>query len=236
MKFLLPLFLFSVLFISANSFIDDKSVQSLPFYYGDIDADNKSVTDRSYEKLLPFKLSGYSIFVEMIAEIDTAIPLDEFIDRAFRFSTLKGLTYIHPESGKEKLMINDAYVVDDQTLERVPDPDSDYFTRNSSFMLLEDDASVGEILLDAEVEFIDDNKLTIYLKNRDPIKFMVKLVDSGDYEIFYHIEKQNDSYMIYNAIKVRAVNKLLVWLIKTPDDFVNRLKSFFEWMKQNLTD
>ena len=132
------------------------------------------------------------------------------------------------------LMVRNAYFVDNQKFVKINDKKYKDLIENNIFYIIEHDARVGKIVLKGEFKIINENEFTLFFSNINDIKFIVNLVEKGNYNIFYHFIKHQDNVFIYNAVKVKSKNKLLVWLIKKPEDFQNRLITFYNWLKKQL--
>ena len=147
---------------------------------------------------------------------------------------MNNLYYLDPKFNKMTLMVKNAYYVDDHKLEKINDKKYKDFIKDNTFYIIEHDVRVGKIILKGKLKFINENEFTLFFSNINDIKFIVNLVEKGNYNIFYHFIENRDGYFIYNAVKVKSKNKLLVWLIKKPEDFHNRLIAFYNWLVKQL--
>lgn len=233
--FYLILFLISAFFLFSNEYIDIiDSIINRPITDGYIDASLNTVLERNYKKLLPFQLNDFSIFAELKGFINYSGNIEDFINNALAFSKMKNLYYLDPNINKNVLMVKETYTVDKDKFKNIEDRKYNDFIKDNNFYIMEHDAKTGKIILKGKINFISENEFTIAFTNISAVKFIVKLVDVGDYNIFYHFIKYNKGYFVYNAIKVKSKNKLLVWLIKKPEDFENRLLAFYGLLKKQL--
>lgn len=233
--FLVITFVFLTALIHSNPYIDDiNKIIENPVTGGNIDANMGTELQRDYKYLLPFELKEFSIFAELKGFVYYKKNNEDFINSALTFSNMINLYYQDPNTNKMTLMVKKAYTIDKNNLKKISDKKYIDFINENNFYIIEDDARIGEIVLKGELKFINENEFTISLTNVNNIKFIIDLVEAGNYNIFYHFIKNNDGYFIYNAVKVKAKNKLLVWLIKKPEDFQNRLVAFYYWLVKQL--
>ncbi len=228
-------FIFLPIIIHSNPYIDDiNKIIEKPLTDGNMDANMGTELQRDYKYLLPFELKDFSIFAELKGFVNYKKSIEDFINNALTFSNMVNLHYLDPNTNKMTLMVKKAYTINENNLKKIDDKKYNDFINNNVFYIIEDDVRVGEIVLKCELKFISENEFTITLTNINNIKFIINLVDAGNYNIFYHFIKNNDGYFIYNAVKVKSKNKLLVWLIKKPEDFQNRLIAFYYWLIKQL--
>lgn len=230
-------FFHAVSMFFSNSYIDDiNKVKSAPSTYGAIDAKAGTELHKEYENFLPFDLKDFSVFAELKGFVDFTKSIEDFINRAFGFSKINELYYLDPNLNKPALMVKEAYTFDAEKNEKIDDRKYNDIIMNKNFYIMEHDAKTGKIALKGEVKFINENEFTLSFTNINEIRFIINLVDKGGYNIFYHFIKYNEGYFIYAAVKVKAKSKLLVWLIKKPEDFENRLIAFFKWFEGQLKE
>ena len=229
--------LFSSAYIFSNPYIDDiNKIKEKPITYGSIDENMRTELYRSYQNLLPFELKEFSIFADLKGFVYYNKDLENFINNVLSFSTMKNLYYLDPKSNKMTLMVKNAYFVDDKMFEKTVDKKYKDLIKDNTFYIIEDDVKVGKILLKGEIKFINEDEFTLFFSNINDIKFIFNLVEKNNYNIFYHFIKSKNGYFIYNAVKVKSKNKILVWLIKKPEDFQNRLIAFYNWLVKQLND
>ena len=234
---LIVFFIFTSFMLNSNPYIDDiNKVKVNPITGGSIDENMGTELQRDYQNLLPFELSDFSIFAELKGFAAYNKDQETFINNVLSFSNMNNLHYLDPKSNKMALMVKNAYFVDNIKFEKISDKKYKELIKDNIFYIIENDVRVGEIVLKGEIKFINENEFTIFFSNINDIKFIVNLVEKGNYNIFYHFIKITDGYFIYNAVKVKSKNKLLVWLIKKPEDFQNRLLAFYNWLIIQLND
>ena len=235
MKYFLIIFSLLSLQIFANPYIKDlEKIKKSPITDGYIDEELGTELQREYSDNLPFKLNDFSIFAELKGFINYSGDIKDFINKALSFSNMKNLKYLDPTSNRYTMMVKEAYSVKEDSYEPISDRKYDEYVKNNKFYIIEHDAKVGKIILEGNISFLNENEFTITFTNIVPIKFIVNLVDENNYNIFYHFIKEKDGYFVYNAIKVKSANKLLVWLIKKPEDFENRLIAFYNWVVEQV--
>ena len=223
------------LYLFANPYINDlEKIKKSPLVDGFIDEELGTELQREYRNFLPFELKDFSIFAELKGFINYSGNTEDFINKALTFSNMKSLKYLDPNSNRYTLMVKEAYSVKEGNFDPIEDRKYDDYIKNGKFYIVEHDVRVGKIILEGSISFLDKNEFTITLTNIVPIKFVVNLVDENNYNIFYHFIREKDGYFVYNAIKVKSSNKLLVWLIKKPEDFENRLIAFYNWVVEQL--
>ena len=233
--FILIIFTFTKIFIYTNPYIDDiNKIKKNPVTFGNIDENMGTEIQRDYQYLLPFKLKKFSIFAELKGYVDYNKSLENLLNNVLSFSNMNNLYYLNPKSNKMTLMLKNAYFVDNNNFEKIDDKTYKDLIKNNTFYIVENDVRVGEIVLKGKIKFINEHEFTIFLRNINNIKFIVNLVEEGNYNIFYHFIKNKDGYFVYNAVKVKSKNKILIWLIKKPEDFQNRLLAFYNWLVEQL--
>lgn len=162
-----------------------------------------------------------------VEEKEMNYSMTELYNQLIQYSSLKGIEYFSRSAGKNKLLVEDAYLVDGEK-ERVKDPVFADVNSNREFSAYFEDTTFGDNYYNLSLLGSGDSA-ALSMTNESKIKYLiVTLAKPGDMTTLMQVIPQEDGFLIYG---VTYTKESIPWGMegKVTASLFNRIKAMKEW-------
>ena len=145
-------------------------------------------------------------------------------------SKMKGMEYYSERKKKNQILYEDFYVVDAyETQKRIPDPRVNSL-ENLHILVSQKDTTFGSYIMNVDY-FQKGSELAMYMKNLDPLKYLlINAIQVDNLHLYLYTKDLDEHILIYILVQASYLDISL--LNQTVEkSLLNRIDAIYNWFK-----